>query len=265
MQRAQIPLGLAVMADTVHSRAVLPSAGDERLGFLLVFLSALCWSFGGAIGRFVEAGDSWTIVFWRSSWAAVFLLGYMIWRDGAQGTARLFRGMGLPGVAVACCFAIASTSFVVALSYTTVANILLMQAGVPLIAALIAFVLFGERVSLPTWIARYHPVHAAGRRLESAIKQLAYDEADPERGRDAVQGTLADFLLERTDGLPGTLPGPLRGFLHPVASTGRRIVVQFPDGFGELRHVRFQIRELLFELLYIFVDVGSHGHASIVK
>ncbi|MEO3998154.1 DMT family transporter [Mesorhizobium sp. CAU 1732] len=127
--------------------------GDERLGFLLVFLSALCWSFGGAIARFIEVDDSWTVVFWRSFWAAAFLFGYMIWRDGLAGTVRLFRDMELPGVAVGCCFAIASTSFVVALGYTTVANILLMQAGVPLIAALIAFVLFRERVSTPTWIA----------------------------------------------------------------------------------------------------------------
>jgi drug/metabolite transporter (DMT)-like permease len=34
-----------------------------------------------------------------------------------------------------------------------VANILLMQAGAPLIAALIAFALFRERISLTTWIA----------------------------------------------------------------------------------------------------------------
>ncbi|MBO6718156.1 MAG: DMT family transporter [Rhizobiaceae bacterium] len=141
------------MADTISPRAVLPALGNERLGILLVFLSALCWSFGGAIGRFVEAGDSWTIVFWRSFWAAGFLLGFMIWRDGVAGTIRLFRGMGVPGVAVACCFGIASTSFVVALGYTTVANILLMQAGVPLIAALIAFVAFRERVSRTTWLA----------------------------------------------------------------------------------------------------------------
>jgi drug/metabolite transporter (DMT)-like permease len=141
------------MAETASPRTATPSLGDERIGFLLVFLSALCWSFGGAIGRFVEAGDSWTIVFWRSFWAAAFLLGFMIWRDGVSGTLRLFRGMGIPGVAVACCFAIASTSFVVALGYTTVANILLMQAGVPLIAALIAWALFRERVSGPTWLA----------------------------------------------------------------------------------------------------------------
>lgn len=125
---------------------------EERLGFLLVFLSALMWSFGGAIARFIEA-ESWTVVFWRSVWAAAFLLAFMLWRDGGRGTLRLFRDMGLPGLAVAICFATASTSFVVALAYTTVANIVLMQAGVPLIAALIAWALFRESVSLPTWVA----------------------------------------------------------------------------------------------------------------
>lgn len=65
----------------------------------------------------------------------------------------MFRYMGLPGLAVALCFATASTSFIVALKYTTVANILLIQAGVPLIAALMAWIVFREKVSLPTWIA----------------------------------------------------------------------------------------------------------------
>lgn len=129
------------------------SRRDELRGFLLVFLSALVWSFGGAIARFIETPDSWVVVFWRSVWAAIFLLGFMFLRDGSRGTLKLFRDMGLPGFAVALCFATASTSFVVALSYTTVANVLLMQAGVPLIAAFLAFVLFRERVSPATWLA----------------------------------------------------------------------------------------------------------------
>jgi drug/metabolite transporter (DMT)-like permease len=126
---------------------------EERVGFLLVFLSALFWSFGGAIARFIDVDDSWTVVFWRSVWAAIFLVGYMIWRSGARAAWDQFREMGLPGLAVAVCFAIASTCFVVALGYTTVANILLMQAGVPLIAALMAWAVFREAVALPTWIA----------------------------------------------------------------------------------------------------------------
>ncbi|TIS92379.1 DMT family transporter [Mesorhizobium sp.] len=129
------------------------SPREERIGFLLVFLSALMWSFGGTIARFIDAGDSWTVVFWRSVWAAAFLLCFMVWRDGWRGTLKLFRDMGLPGLAVAFCFATASTCFVVALAYTTVANILLMQAGVPLLAALLAWALFRERVAMATWAA----------------------------------------------------------------------------------------------------------------
>lgn len=126
---------------------------EERLGYLLVFLSALMWSFGGTIARFIETPDSWAVIFWRSVWASAFLVGFMIWRDGPRGTVALFRGMGFPGLAVAVCFGVSSTAFVVALSYTTVANILLMQAGVPLLAALFAWLLFRETVSTATWLA----------------------------------------------------------------------------------------------------------------
>lgn len=125
---------------------------DHR-GALLVFGSAAAWSFGGAIARFLQVGDSWVTVFWRSVFATAFLLGFMLLREGAAGTRKLFVAMGLPGIGVALCFATASTSFVLALSYTTVANVLLMQAGVPLIAALLGFVLFREAVSLATWAA----------------------------------------------------------------------------------------------------------------
>ncbi|MBU0463583.1 MAG: DMT family transporter [Proteobacteria bacterium] len=126
---------------------------ENRFGFALVLASAIVWSFGGALKYFITTGESWIIVFWRSVWAALFLLAFMLVRKGQRGTLKLFTDMGLPGICVAICFAIASTCFIVALAHTTVANILLMQAGVPLIAALIIWILFRERVALPTWIA----------------------------------------------------------------------------------------------------------------
>ena len=127
--------------------------GIDKRGALLVFGSAAVWSFGGAIARFLEVTDSWTVIFWRSLSAAVFLLGFMLKRDGWVGTRQMFVSMGLPGVGVALCFATASTAFVVALAHTTVANILLMHTGAPLFAAVLAFVLFRERVSAATWAA----------------------------------------------------------------------------------------------------------------
>lgn len=144
---------MAETASTASANAAQGAPASERVGALLVFLSALFWSFGGAIARFIETGDNWTIVFWRSLWAAIFILGFMLWRDGPRGTVQSIRDMGLPGLAVAACFAVASTSFIVALSYTTVANILLIQAGVPLLAALIGWVIFRQGVSLTTWLA----------------------------------------------------------------------------------------------------------------
>jgi drug/metabolite transporter (DMT)-like permease len=128
-------------------------AGIDRRGALLVFGSAAVWSFGGAIARFLSVTDSWTIIFWRSLCAALFLLGFMLQREGRAGMRQQFISMGLPGLGVAICFATASTSFVVALAYTTVANILLMQAGAPLFAALMTYVLFREKVGATTWVA----------------------------------------------------------------------------------------------------------------
>ncbi|WP_409525564.1 DMT family transporter [Nitrincola sp. MINF-07-Sa-05] len=126
---------------------------ELRLGILLVFGAAFVWSFGGTFGRLLSVADSWTVVFWRSVWAGLFLITFMLLRNGLRETLVMFRSMGWPGIGVGLCFATASTSFVVALNHTTVANILLIQAGVPLIAALIAWILFRERVSGPTWLA----------------------------------------------------------------------------------------------------------------
>jgi len=141
------------MNTAARSIPLADHASSRRRGILLVAGSAIVWSFGGAIARFLAVDDSWTVVFWRSLFAALFLLAFMLWRNGPRGTVTLFKGMGLAGLGVALCFAIASSSFVVALAYTTVANILLMQAGVPLIAALITWTLFRERTSAATWAA----------------------------------------------------------------------------------------------------------------
>ncbi|MCB1447402.1 MAG: DMT family transporter [Rhizobiaceae bacterium] len=130
-----------------------PAAQHERLGATLVFLSALCWSFGGAIARFLTIESSWTVVFWRALFAGMFLLGFLLVRDGPRGTLRLYRNMGVPGLTVAFGFAIASTSFIIAIQFTTVANVVLIQAGVPLLAALIAWIVYRERIAPSTWMA----------------------------------------------------------------------------------------------------------------
>jgi len=129
------------------------SVSHEKVGALLVFLSALCWSFGGAIARFLTIEDSFTVVFWRALFAGLFLLGFLLVRDGPRETVRLYRNMGVPGLLVGFGFATASTCFIVAIGYTTVANVVLIQAGVPLFAALMAWIIYRESISFSTWLA----------------------------------------------------------------------------------------------------------------
>ena len=140
-------------ASTLPATPTLPDSRGQGYGAALVLGSAVVWSFGGTLARFLSIEDGWTVVFWRSLFAALFLLGFMLLRDGPRGTVRLFAGMGLAGIAVGACFATASTSFILALAYTTVANVVLIQAGVPLIAALMTWLLFRERISGQTWLA----------------------------------------------------------------------------------------------------------------
>lgn len=138
--------------------AALPGAperpgGHRPLGIALVFASAFFWSFGGTIARYLDIADSWTVVFWRCLFAALFLLAFMLLRDGPRGTAALFRNMGWPGMGVGLAFTVASTSFIIAIAHTTVANVILLNAGVPLFAALMVRVFYRERISSFTWCA----------------------------------------------------------------------------------------------------------------
>ena len=134
-------------------KTIAAAVSQEKVGALLVFLSALFWSFGGAIARFLTIEDSWTIVFWRALFAGLFLLGFLLIRDGPSRTFRLYRNMGIPSLLVGFGFATASTCFIIAISYTTVANVVLIQAGVPLFAALMAWIIYREAISFTTWLA----------------------------------------------------------------------------------------------------------------
>ncbi|MEZ5799913.1 MAG: EamA family transporter [Nitratireductor sp.] len=117
------------MSEATADSKPATSGETGSLGAWLVFASAVSWSTGGIISRLADVDNPWNTVFWRSGSAMLLLLAFMLLRDGRRGTIDLFRGMGPAGMAVGMCFAIASTSFIAALQFTTVANILLMQAG----------------------------------------------------------------------------------------------------------------------------------------
>lgn len=110
-------------------------------------MSALLWSFGGALGRFAQIPDTAAMVFWRSLFGTLFLIFFMMAYYGPRKTVDQFFRLGAYGLLVALCFALASSWFIISLQYTTVANILLIQAATPLIAAVLGWLLFGDKIS----------------------------------------------------------------------------------------------------------------------
>lgn len=120
-------------------------------GFALVLAAAIVWSTGGLIVRSVTA-ESWTIVFWRSASCAAFLLVYLSVAERGIPW-RPFVQAGWVAVILGSAFALSSISFVLSLSYTSVANTLMILALAPIIAALTARVFLKEPIDGRTWIA----------------------------------------------------------------------------------------------------------------
>ncbi len=117
---------------------------NNRLtGVVLVVVSAIVFSTAGIFTKGVSSG-SWEIIFWRGVFAAGFTIAYVLWRKGWK---REFTNMSFSGLSVAIVGASGSAAFIPALKLTTMANVALVYATSPLIAAVFAWLWIGERLS----------------------------------------------------------------------------------------------------------------------
>jgi drug/metabolite transporter (DMT)-like permease len=114
-----------------------------RRGALLVASSSVAWSSAGLIARWVDT-PAWTTLFWRSAFAALFILGQIAVQEPA-GIVRTIRRLRRPGIAMAAAFALSMTAFINALSVTRVANVLVFHAATPFVAAILAWIWIKER------------------------------------------------------------------------------------------------------------------------
>jgi drug/metabolite transporter (DMT)-like permease len=127
------------------------SRSQHRRGQTYVALAALAWSTAGVLQRELHVGLG-TQVAGRALFAFVALALFVAagqWRDPASP----MRGSGWAMVGVSVSTALASGSFIVALNYSTVANVLFLQAAAPMVAALLAWLMLSEPVSRRSWIA----------------------------------------------------------------------------------------------------------------
>lgn len=122
---------------------------DYLFGVFLLVASAVTFSSAGLFTKGVVAG-AWAVIFWRGVFAALFTTAWMAQR----GTLRQETlGMGRPGLAVGVIGAIGTAAFIPAFKLTSIANVALLYAVAPMIAAALAWLWMGERMSRRTFLS----------------------------------------------------------------------------------------------------------------
>ncbi len=138
---------------------------------VLMVVVTMLWSTAGVVSRQLESAARFEVTFWRSAFTALSLLFILpIWRHASRETLKstvsersvldqfLHRHWGvlpesrafwLSGV----CWAVMFTAFMLALTFTSVANVLIILAAGPLFTALVARFTIGQRLPLRTWLA----------------------------------------------------------------------------------------------------------------
>ncbi len=115
-------------------------------------LVTLMWSIAGVVTRQLESARSFEVTFWRSFFTAASLLVILPLVQGRAVFSRIRNGgpaLWLSGV----CWSVMFTAFMVALTLTTVANVLVTMALSPFITALLARVFTAYRIPARTWVA----------------------------------------------------------------------------------------------------------------
>jgi drug/metabolite transporter (DMT)-like permease len=119
---------------------------------VLMVLVAAMWSIAGVITRHLEQARSFEITFWRSLFTMASLLVILPFFQGREVFAKIRHGgrsLWVSGM----CWSVMFTAFMVALTMTTVANVLVTLSLGPFFTALVARIFIGHRIPLRTWIA----------------------------------------------------------------------------------------------------------------
>ena len=192
----------------------------HRKAVLLMIVATLLWSIAGVVSRQLDSARSFEVTFWRSAFNAVALGLMLLWLRGPAALAAGFRTGGRKLWLSGMCWAVMYTAFMLALTLTTVANVLVTMALAPLFTALAARIALGHRVVARTWVAivlagagigwMYGHELQGGRHLLGTAVAMAVPVAA------AVNWTLIQSLRGREDA-PDMLPAVLLGALMSAA------------------------------------------------
>jgi drug/metabolite transporter (DMT)-like permease len=123
----------------------------RRLGWGLAALGMLLVSTDSLFIRLAEA-SSWDMAFLVALFALPIMVG-LAWRLDDRATSDGIRTHARPLVLIGLLLGTSQIAFIGAVNQTAVANVVTIVAAAPILAALVGWLVFGERTSRRVWIA----------------------------------------------------------------------------------------------------------------
>jgi drug/metabolite transporter (DMT)-like permease len=120
---------------------------------LVMIAATLMWSIAGVVTRHLDSARSFEVTFWRSAFNALALVLVLLWLRGPAALVATLRGGGRALWLSGLCWCVMYTAFMLALTLTTVANVLVTMALAPLFTAMLSRLVLGHRLPARTWSA----------------------------------------------------------------------------------------------------------------
>ncbi len=154
------------------------TADAHKYGVLFVFAAGVLWSTVGLGIRLIEDAVVWQILLYRSISMSLFLYIVIRVRSGESPFVQI-RRIGFPSVIAGLSLVAAYSGGIYSIQNTSVANAMLLFATAPFMAAVLGWIILGERVRVATWVA-----------IAVAIGGIAIMVAD-KSGSVVLKGSLA--------------------------------------------------------------------------
>ena len=117
-------------------------------GYILLLFGGFCLSWGGFIIRSFEEASIWQILFLRSFFFFLLALIAFLFVTYKKNTFNIIKESGLPGLLGGFVLSFSFVAFVVAMSNTTVANVVFIISTQTMFLAIFGYFYLKEKVSL---------------------------------------------------------------------------------------------------------------------
>lgn len=138
--------------DSFNAEPSPQDQGRRALGVAMVLAGGVCLSTSGILLRNIESAGGWQILFYRGLFFALTMVLFLAVRHRGR-LLRVFRDTGMAGIFIGVILGLTSVFYIFGILSTTVANVVFIISAAPLITAVLARIVLGERASPATWLA----------------------------------------------------------------------------------------------------------------